>query len=60
MSHRATVSAGEKKAHCACTGQFTVASQQNTPSYFPYFGTNQPVDIVLVTYSREENKWKGM
>jgi len=60
MSRRATVSVGEKKVCCACADQFSVASQQNIPSYFPYFGTNQPVDIVLVTYSSEENKWKDL
>ena len=58
MSHTATVSVGEKKAYCVCTDQFPVASQQNIPSYFTYLGTNQPVDTVLVTYSRGENKWQ--
>jgi hypothetical protein len=57
MSHRATVSVGDKKKDCACRDQFPVASQQNIANYFLYYGTNQTVDAVSVTYS--ENRISG-
>jgi hypothetical protein len=54
------ISVAEYKCVYASTDQFPVTSHTTQLTFSPYYGTNPPVDTLLVTKLGAKEKWRNL